>query len=107
MMIGITLTLAALSRIAIAEDDGNPRDLIYFRQEIETLKGVEAAERKRVDQDEEHLQALENQLKHLESQNEKLGHTANTLEVNDSKLKNDTDQRLQQLQAQVDAKTSQ
>jgi len=44
MMIGITLTLAALSRIAIAEDDGNPRDLIYFRQEIETLKGVEAAE---------------------------------------------------------------
>jgi len=106
-MIGITLTLAALSRIAIAEDDGNPRDLIYFRQEIETLKGVEAAERKRVDQDEEHLQALENQLKHLESQNEKLGHTANTLEVNDSKLKNDTDQRLQQLQAQVDAKTSQ
>ena len=105
-MFAIALTLFVSSPIATAEDS-NPRDLVQFRQEIETLKGAEAAERRRVEQDEKHLQELEDQLKRLETQNQNLGKTANALEINDTKFKSDTDQRLQELQTQVAAKPSQ
>jgi len=52
-MIAVALMFltAPITRVA-AEDGGDPRDLVHFRQEIETLKGSEAAERRRVEQDE-------------------------------------------------------
>lgn len=80
---------------------------MQFRQEIETLRGTEAAERRRVEQDEKRLEELEDKLKRLESQSQKLGKTANTLEIDDTKFRNATDQRLQELPTQVAAKTSQ
>jgi hypothetical protein len=107
-MFAIALILFAAPRIGMTADGGgDPRDLVQFRQEIETLKGSEAAERKRVEQDEKHIQQLENQLKRLETQNQKLGKTASTLEIDETKFKGDTDQRLQELQTQFAAKTSQ
>ena len=107
-MIAVALIfLAAPSIKVVAEDGSNPRDLVQFRQEIETLKGSEAAERRRVEQDERHIQELENELKRLETQNQKLGNAASTLEIDETKLKGETNQRLQDLQTQVAAKTSQ
>jgi hypothetical protein len=42
-MFAIALTLLAAPRIAIAvEDGGDARDLVHFRQEIDSLKGSEA-----------------------------------------------------------------
>ncbi|HZC45238.1 MAG TPA: hypothetical protein VE243_02115, partial [Candidatus Acidoferrum sp.] len=107
-MFAIALILFAAPRIGMTADGGGDvRDLVQFRQEIETLKGSEAAERKRVEQDEKHIQELENQLKRLETQNQKFGKTASTLEIDETKFKGDTDQRLQELQTQFVAKTSQ
>lgn len=107
-MLAITLMLLALPRSGIAAgDDGETRDLLHFRQEIETLKDSEAAERRRVEQDERHIRQLEDELRSLETQNQKLGQTASTLEINDTKFRTDTDQRFQQLQTQVATKTSQ
>jgi hypothetical protein len=90
-----------------AGDSGDPRDLVQFRQEIDSLKGSEAAERRRVEQDEKHIEELENQLKRLETHNQKLDKTASTLEINETKFTGDTEQRLQELQNQVAAKNSQ
>ena len=53
-MLAIALTLIS-PRFEIAEDGGDTRVLVQFRQEIETLKGSEAAERRRVEQDEKHI----------------------------------------------------
>jgi hypothetical protein len=106
-VLAIALTLIAAPRFGIAEDGGDTRVLVQFRQEIETLKGSEAAERRRVAQDEKHIQELENQLKLLETQNQKFGKTASTLEINETKLSSDTEQRFQDLQNQVAAKNSQ
>jgi hypothetical protein len=105
-MLAIVLVLFAAPRIAISGDDGVPRDLVRFRQDIETLKSAEAAERRRVEQDEKQIQTLENQLKRLEAQNQKLGNTANALEIDDTKFKTDTAQQLQELHSQVAAKNS-
>ena len=108
LAIAIALCAAAVPRIGTAsEERGDARDLVQFRQEIETLRGTEAAERKRVEQDEKRLQQLEEKLKRLEGQNQKVGRTANALEIDDTKFRNATDQRLQDLQTQVAAKTSQ
>jgi hypothetical protein len=106
-MLAVALALLAAPRIVIAAEDGDNRDLVHFRQEIDSLKGSEAAERKRVEQDEKHIEELEGQLKRLETQNQKIGKTANTLEINDTKFRSDTDQQLQELQTQVAAKASQ
>jgi hypothetical protein len=106
-MIAVALIFSMAPSIGVAGDGGGTRDLVQFRQEIETLKGSEAAERRRVEQDERHIQELENELKRLETQNQKLGNTASTLEIDETKLKGETDRRLQDLQNQVAAKTSQ
>ncbi len=106
--LAIAMMLFIAPRIALEEEDGSKaNDLVQFRQEITTLKGSEAAERKRVEQDERRIEELEKQLKGLETQNQKIGKTANTLEINDTKFMSDTDQKLQELQTQVAAKTSQ
>lgn len=106
-MLAIALTIFTAPRIGIAGDGGDARDLVQFRQEIETLKGSEAVERRRVEQDEKHIEELETQLKLLETQNQKIGKTASTLEINQTKLSSDTAQRLLELQNQVVAKDSQ
>src|SRR5258708_27074742 len=107
-MVAIGLALLTTPRCGnAAGDGGDARDLVQFRQEIETLKGSEAAERRRVERDEKHIQELEDQLKRLETQNQKLGKTASTLEIDETKFKGDTDQRLQNLQSQVATKSSQ
>jgi hypothetical protein len=106
-MLAIALTLLAAPRFGIAAEERDARDLVQFRQEIDELKGSEAAARKRVDQDEKHIQYLEDELKRLETQDQKLGKTTNTLEINDTKFRADTDQQLQNLQATVAAKSSQ
>ena len=107
-MLAIALTLLAAARVAIAAGDGGDvRDLVQFQQEIEMLKGSEASERRRVELDQKHIQQLEEQLKRLETQNQKFGKAASTLEINDAKFRGDTDQRLQDLQTQVAAKSSQ
>src|SRR5258708_20328261 len=77
--IGMALLTAPRSGNA-AGDGGDARDLVQFRQEIETLKGSEAAERRRVEQDEKHIQELEDQLRRLETQNQKLDNTTGPLE---------------------------
>jgi septal ring factor EnvC (AmiA/AmiB activator) len=81
-MLAIALTLLAAPRFGIAAEERDARDLVQFRQEIDALKGSEAAARKRVEQDEKHIQYLEDELKRLETQNQKLGKTTNTLEIN-------------------------
>jgi hypothetical protein len=102
MMIAVALALLTVPRSSnAAADGGDARDLVQFRQEIETLKGSEAAERRRVEQDEKHIQQLEDQLRRLETQNQKLGNATSTLEISETKLKGETDQRLQNLQTQV------
>lgn len=107
-LLAIALTLLAAARVAIAAGDGGDvRDLVQFQQEIEMLKGSEASERRRVELDQKHIQQLEEQLKRLETQNQKFGKAASTLEINDAKFRGDTDQRLQDLQTQVAAKSSQ
>ncbi len=45
-MIAIALALSAAPRIGKAGDGGDGRDLVQFRQEVETLKGSEGAERR-------------------------------------------------------------
>jgi hypothetical protein len=107
-LLALALTLlAATPSVLAADDSGGAHDLVHFRQEIETLKGSEAAERKRVERDEKRIQELEDQLQRLETQNQKLGKTTSTLEINDTKFQSDTDNRLQELQTQVGAKASQ
>jgi septal ring factor EnvC (AmiA/AmiB activator) len=82
-MIAVALIFLTAPSIGVAaEDGGDTRDLVQFRQEIETLKGSEAAERRRVEQDERHIQELEKELKRIETQNQKLGNTASTLNLN-------------------------
>ena len=107
-MVAIALALLTTPRCGnAAGDGGDARDLVQFRQEIETLKGSEAAERRRVEQDEKHIQQLEDQLRRIETQNQKLGNATSTLEIDETKLKGETDQRLQNLQTQVAQKASQ
>jgi hypothetical protein len=106
-MLAIALTFAAPRFGIAAGDSGDAPDLVQFRQEIDSLKGSEATERRRVEQDEKHIQELENQLRRLETQNQKLGKTASTLEINETKFTGDTQQRLQELQNQLAAKSSQ
>lgn len=107
-MFAIALTLFAATPTSLrADDTSGGRDLVHFRQEVEALKGSEAAERKRVEQDEKRIQELEDQLKRLETQNQKLDKTASTLEINNTKFQSDTASRLQELQIQVATKTSQ
>ena len=103
--LAIVIALFVAPRVAIS-GDGAPHDLVQFRQDIETLKRSEAAERWRVAQDEKHIQELENQLKRLEAQNQKIGNTTNALEIDDSKFKSDTVQQLDELHTQVAAKNS-
>jgi len=105
-MLAIALTLFAVPRIA-AGDGGSPSDLVQFQQEIETLKNSEAAERTRVERDEKQIRELEGQLKRLEMQNQKIGKTASTLEIDETKFREHTAQRLQDLQTQVATKSSQ
>ena len=70
-MIAVALIfLAAPTNRVAAEDGSDPPDFVQFRQEIETLRGSEALERRRVEQDERHIQELENELKRLETQNQ-------------------------------------
>jgi septal ring factor EnvC (AmiA/AmiB activator) len=73
-MIAVALIFLIAPSIGVAaEDGGDTRDLVQFRQEIETLKGSEAAERRRVEQDERHIQELEKELKRIETQNRNSG----------------------------------
>jgi septal ring factor EnvC (AmiA/AmiB activator) len=99
-VIAIALTLASPRFGIAAGDGGDARDLVQFRQEIDSLKGSEAAERRRVEQDEKHIQELEQQLKRLETQNQKIGKAASTLEINETKFRGDTIQWRQHAQGQ-------
>jgi hypothetical protein len=56
--LAIVIALFAGPHVAIS-GDGAPHDLVQFRQDIETPKRSEAAERRRVEQDKKHIQELE------------------------------------------------
>jgi hypothetical protein len=93
------LSISVLGSVVAADDTSldPPRKI---EQQLNQIKSSEAAERRRVEQDERSIQRLERQLNQLESQHAVLVHQAATLEVTSDKLKTDTAQ-LQDTQKQL------
>jgi TolA-binding protein len=94
------ITLAA-ARLVFADEGGNRDDLLPLRREIKQLQSDQTAERRRMDQSEQLIKELESQLRQVESQNQKLSGAAQQLLSSDAKLKSETNERLQQFQAQL------
>jgi hypothetical protein len=95
----LSFYLPVLGRAAWAVDLGDT-DLGAVQQQIDKIKHVESAERRRVDQDEQLIRQLERQVEQLKSQRVVLSRQADALEVSSEKLKADTAQ-LQDLQKQI------
>jgi hypothetical protein len=102
---GLLLLLALMTfsatHIAFADDGGNRADLRRLRLEIEKLQSDQAAQRHRIDQNEQLIQELEGQLHQVEAQNQKLNGAAQQLVASDAKLKTETTERLEQFQSQL------
>ncbi len=98
-MFGITFLPHALS--AVADEAPSVGDLGHIRDQIEQLKTDQSGERRRFDNDEQRIRELERQLQQLETQNRKLSGAAQELVITNSKLKTDTDQRIEELQQRL------
>jgi hypothetical protein len=86
---------------ALANGGASDGDLGDIRKQIEQLRTDESSEHRRFDGDEQRIHELERQLQQLETQNQKLSGAAQELATTNSKLKTDTDQRIEALQQQL------
>jgi hypothetical protein len=96
---GITFLPHALS--AVADEAPSVGDLGRIRKQIGQLKTDQSGERRRFDNDEQRIRELERQLQQLEIQNQKLSGAARELVITNSKLKTDTDQRIEEIQQRL------
>jgi hypothetical protein len=101
LLLSLTVIALATARIVFADESGSPADLQRLRREIKQLQSDETAQRRRVDQNEQLIKELETQLRQVESQNQKLNNAAQQLVSGDAKLKSETNERLEQFQAQL------
>ena len=101
LLLSLTVIALAAARIVFADESGSPADLQRLRREIKQLQSDETAQRRRMDQNEQLIKELETQLRQVESQNQKLNNAAQQLVSSDAKLKSETNERLEQFQAQL------
>jgi hypothetical protein len=97
----ITLALCLPRRTALAADSTGIGELARLREEIQQLKNDGAAERRRSESEELRIRNLENQLKQVEMQNNKLSSVSQELAIGNDKLRDDTGQRFHDLQQEI------
>jgi hypothetical protein len=95
------ITVLSYATCALANDGSSDGDLAIIRKQIDQLKTNEDSERGRFDSDEQRIRDLERQLQQVETQNQKLSGAAHELATTNSKLKTDTDRRIEALQQQL------
>jgi hypothetical protein len=106
LLLLLTLITLAAAHLVFA-DEGSRDDLLRLRREIKQLQSDQTAERRRMGQSEQLIQELESQLRQLETENQKLNTATQQLITSDAKLKSETTERLEQVQAQLGTDTSQ
>jgi len=97
----IILVLYGPDRNILAADSGTAGDLDRLRWEIQQLRKDEAAERRRSETEEIRIRKLEQELKKVETQNNRLSGATQELVITNTKLKTHTEQKFQDLQQQV------
>ena len=106
----LLLVLTQLGPIGVVA--GSPADspasnLKLIQSQINKIKSDEAAERNRVNSDEQTIQQLEQQLKAITARDAELVNKDQQLELSDTQLKAQTEQQIQEVKEQVDKGVSQ
>jgi hypothetical protein len=101
VILALSFCVPARTDVATAADSDSAGSLRGIRQQIKAIKTDESAERVRFEKDELVIQRLEQELRHLESQNAELTSQSRALAVTNGELKADTTQQLQELHEQV------
>jgi hypothetical protein len=99
----LTALALAPAHIAAADESASGSSVLVLRQEIKKLQRDQAAQRHRMDENEQLIRELETQLRRVQAQNQKLNSTAERLVSSNAKLKSETSERLDQFHTQLSA----